>query len=625
MTLALATNSPALVLLALVASVTSLTARRLALDLAVSAAALLLLLGAVAAGQVAARQGLNLLAHPRLLAATYLVAAGAALLHAMRRDAGGPPSTSLPAAPWWRGLAFLPVAVATVTGLAQVAVTGLTKSWGFWGTDLARHMAAIGSLQSDGRLDYGTSSYPRGLHMLAALVSVPDPPLTDASRLLGYDAVLAAALTWFALALLLLAGTSLALRAADRLGWGPAVGTMAAVLLGGGALLTNTFLLSFVYLGAAPSLAAVAVLYGVPLAHLVVPRTAHQLAFATLVSALSAVALAHLWQALLAAPVLAWVVLALPELHGLPGALRSRLRRRMLMLAGAGALGAAALAFPPVFEVQRAAGLAYAAVPGELAGPPWRLLGTGVLALVVLLVWRRRETWVRAAAGTALGLALATYLLLRGTGHPHDLTQYYPMKAAWFLALFLAPLLAVVVAGVGVRWAKWLWSTLGRTGRYAVAGRTLAAGLVLGPFLAAWLGYLVGVDAAALGAWDRAVPAPAGDQRQTTQLSAVRYDIAVRFASTPGRVVVPWQVGEAPFDRYGTRTISILLTALTGQPEIRGGQSLCREIDWVAQSRSRPALVVTQLPVRTVEQALRKSGCPGRAEAVRVPLVGYRD
>ncbi len=269
----LALGSPALVLLGLVATVAAPLRDWLPLDLAIPSGALLLLVVAVFAGLAAGTAGGDLLAHPAALAVGYLVASGAVLLRRVRsasRPAGG-----VAPLPGGRHLVtWLPVAVALATGLLQAASLGVAKTWAFWGTDLARHMSVVARLQDHAALDYRAWPYPRGLELLAALSSVPGRPATP-GLLLGYDLQLSAALTWFALALLAATGTSLAVRTALSLGLSGWTASLAGFLVGAGVLTTNTFVLSFVFLGAAPSLAAVAVLHGVPLLLLAQPARQH--------------------------------------------------------------------------------------------------------------------------------------------------------------------------------------------------------------------------------------------------------------------------------------------------------------------------------------------------------------
>ena len=377
-------QTPELLLLGLTATVASVLGRRLALDIATPAAALCLLLIAVAAGQAASLVGVDLLAHPWVLATLYVVVAASAVGLTRRTVVG---NAVLPRRPVLPTVAFLPAWFAVLTGIVQFSVPGVAKSWAFWGTDLARHMTTISLLQQDGRLDYRATSYPRGLHMLAALVSVPGAPVGDPQKLLAYDLRLEAALTWFAMAIFLATAASLVLLASRRLELAPGVGTTAALLVGCGALITNTFVLSFVYPGAAPSLLAMAVLVGVPLAA-TTWATRHRAAALLVICSIATLALAHLWQALAIAPVIAALILLVPASLGLRGVRHDREAQRTLAWAAGCAVVCAALAVPPLVLVTQAGGLSLAATPGSLAGGPWRILVPGLVALVAFLVHR---------------------------------------------------------------------------------------------------------------------------------------------------------------------------------------------------------------------------------------------
>jgi hypothetical protein len=614
-----ALETPELLLLGLTATVTSVLGRRLALDIATPAAALCLLLVAIVAGQAAGLIGIDLLARPWVLTTMY-VAVAASAVGLSRRPVVG--DAAPPRRHAMRTVAFLPAWFAVMTGVVQFSLAGVAKSWAFWGTDLARHMTTISLLQQDGRLDYRTSSYPRGLHMLAALVSVPGAPLGDPQKLLGYDLELEASLTWFALAIFLATAASLVLLASSRLDLAPGVGTIAALLVGCGALLTNTFVLSFVYLGAAASLVAMAVLVGVPLAA-VAWSTRHQAARLIVICSIATLALAHLWQALAVAPVIAALILLVPAVLALRGLHHDREVLRALAWATGCAVACAALAAPPLLLVAQAGGLSLAATPGNLAGGPWRILIPGLAAVVAFLIRRGGRALGGPFLAMTVGLAGAISLLLRGSDRPFDLSQYYPEKASWFLTAFLAPLLALGVAA-GLVWA---WRTAkrlsARAGRHSLAVRTLVVGIALGPLAAAWLGYLVGVEATTVTTWRPAVASSEG-HAGTSQLSAVRYDDAINLGNRAGqRVVVPWVLGEASFDLYGTRTISALLTFQTGQPEILGGAEVCREIAYAAGSR--PAIVASQLPGSQVRAAMAAGGCAGRAPITQLPNTGYRN
>ena len=190
--------------------------------------------------------GGDLLAHPRVVTTGYLGFGDGS------RPAAGPgrPARLEPPVGPLEWVARGPAAVALGIGLLQAFLVSVAKSWAFWGTDLAHHMTNINTLQQAGALDYSRSSYPQGLHMLGRSCLGPcGAPLDDPGQLLAYDLQLTAALTWFALALLLWTGGSVAIRVGHTLGLPHGVPEGAAFALGVGALLTNTFIDFFVTRG----------------------------------------------------------------------------------------------------------------------------------------------------------------------------------------------------------------------------------------------------------------------------------------------------------------------------------------------------------------------------------------
>ncbi len=609
--------NPTLVLIGLGATATAVAARRVPFDLAVPAGALGLLLLASGAGVLAGLTGVDLSSRPGLLAAAYVVASAAVLTDAWRRPASTPPSAV-------RGagcLAFVPAGVALGTGLLQSVSTAVARSWAFWGTDIEHHMAMVSQLQHHGALDYGVSSYPRGLHLLAALGSVPAAPLDDPAALLGYDLRLVAALSWLSLALMLWTGTAVCLYAGRRLGLRRGIPEAAAVVLGCGALLTNTFLETFVYMGAAPSLLAVVALWALPLAALAVPHLLRGALEVAVVGALATAAMANLWQALVLAPVVAVAVcLTLearprrwwPPARRVAGDLR-RGAAALLLIAAAGALAAA-----PVLQVQRAGGTGLAAAAGGLPDGPWRMLVPAVLLGLPVLV-RLGGRAARLHAGTAIGLALVIVELLRGAGNGLDLGQYYPLKGAWFLTVFLSPALALAVTAGAAALMRRTGVVLARTGPAAFVLRCTLAALVGALALTLYLPWLMGTGSDTSDAWKAVTPAEArGDGGAVPSMSAQRYDIAARFGTGP-RVAVPYYVGtSALFDSLSTRIVSELLTFQTGRPALPGdAQDLCAAITTVAGDDD--AVVVSKLPVAQVERALVRDGCPGRAAVARLP------
>ena len=607
---------PSLVLIGLVVSAFVVLRRWLPTDLAVPVAVLGVLSGAVAVGVSAGLAEVNVLARPQLTAAVLLTVSGMSLGPWARS------TTRLDSAFQRHSWAAVgPAAVAFVIGILQMFSTGVAKSWAFWGTDMAHHMTILRQLQEQGRLDYAAGAYPKGLHMLAALVSVPGVPLQDPLRLMDYDLRLIAAVTWFALSLLLWTGGAVAIRLAATLTLRTRVGVVAALVLGAGALLTNTFLETFVYMGGAQSLLAVVVLWVIPLALLArIPIMSRLSAVAT-ASVLAVMLLAHLWQALIIVPV---VALAAYGVGDLPGLLRSA-RSGSGWAAGLRALPvvvpAAALALVPVLTLQTQGGVSAAATQGDIPAGPWLLLALAAASLVPLLLMFRRG-WSRHLLGSTLGMLVAVAILLRGAGNGFDLDQYYPLKTLWFLLLLLAPVVAVWFAWVATGVARAASRALSRTGSAAFVLRAGTTALLAALAFALWLPWMFGTGSATAGAWHRSTAADTVEQNGTADnWSAQRYDIARRYgtAYSPARVV-PYYVGnQTGLDGYGTRIVSGLLTFLTGQPEIAGDlPDLCDTVHQVAGTQ--PAVVLSKKPVSDVTKTLAAGGCAAEVRIVHLDL-----
>jgi hypothetical protein len=612
--------NPILVLLGLVGATTVLVLRRLPIDVAVPAAVLSLTTAAIAAGLVADVTGVDLLARPWLLTALYVTTSVGVLLASLLRPAPRPGS------PFNRGTwpALLPVAVAVLTALIQAFSLDVAKSWSFWGSDLARHMTLIGGVQQAGALDYGASGYPQGLHMLAALVSVPGAPLQESAALLGYDLRLTASLTWLTTALLLWTGVALTIRLGHRAGLSGRVAAGAALALGGVALLMNSFVNSFIYLGAAPSLLAVVVMWALPLAALARTRWVERFAPVAVASAVAVALLAHLWQALMLVPVAALAVVAVPRLGGLATHLRSSRSWRVVLSAVPSAVVALALAAPPVMGVRSDGGTALAGTLGALPSAPWWVLAPGLLG-TGLLVRRLRDSWARLLAGSVLGFVGVTAVMLYGAGNGFDISQYYPMKTLWFLAIFLGPLAALTTVAGALAMLRAAGRLLDRAGPAARVLRITTAALTLAVVGAFWLPLVTDAGLATRNTWHGSAVSEAAARAGWANWSAQRYDIALAYGSAHSdAVVVPHYVGSSVvFDRDGTRLVSEVLTFLTGQPELTSDRDdVCEKIDLVAGASA--AVVISKLPSDRVRLEMAREGCAGRAPVVLVPG-GIRD
>ena len=608
--------NPVLILLGLATSCTALLLRWLPLDLAVPAAALSMTTAAITAGMVAAALDVDLLARPWFLVVLYLTLSACVLLATLTLAGRRHPSC-LHRRGW---LALAPVAVAASTGVLQAFSVDVAKSWSFWGTDLARHMTYLSEIQRAGALDYTGVGYPRGLHMLTAFVSVPGAPVQDPTALLGYDLRLVAAVTWLSVALLLWTGAVLTIRLGRSLGLTGRVAACAALLFGSVALLTDTFIHVFVYMGSAPSLLAVVVMWSLALAATDRPAWTDRLPVVAVASTFAAMLLAHLWQALIIVPVVALVTYAIPRLGRVAADARCSDSWRRLLANTPWAVVALALAVPPLAGIQSAGGTALARTLAEVPPGPWRLLVPALVCLA-LLVRHLHHTGVRLFLGSTVGLLAATAVLLHSAGSGFDLTQYYPTKALWFLTIFLGPLLALGATAGVLAAARTTWRLLGRTGSAARVLRTTALAVTVAVVGALWLPTVLGSGAATMAAWQRAeADSAAGQVERKTNWSGHRYDLARRYGPAyPRDVVVPYFVGYSTvFDQPGTRLVSELLTFQTGQPEVTGdGVDICEKVASVAGTSS--AVVISKLSPDQVRLDMANNGCPGRAPVVHVP------
>lgn len=610
-------QDPIVLLLGLVASCASVLQRRVPLDVAVLSAAALVLLTAVVLGVVAGVLGLDLLARPWWLVAAYLTGSALSLAAAVRRPATFQRAGKALRRPGhrWSLLVLLPTAVAVGTALLQTRRPEVARSWAFWGTDLVRHMGGIAQVQRDGGIDFSTSGYPRGLHMLAALVSVPDAPLEDPAALLSYDLRLAAALTWLAVALVTGTGAVLILRVGRALGLPDSTCTVAAGLLGVVLLLSGSFVQTFVYMGALPSIVAMAVLWAVPVTVLSTPRL-DRAAAVTVGSALSCLLLSHLWQALVVVPAVALAAYLLPLLRTLRTA--DRPRARPVAVSCVVVLVSALAAAPSFLALVRDGGAGLAAIEGGVPPDPYVFLATGLLGAGPLLL-RMRDGWARLLVGSVLGLLVVVAVLLTGAGRGLDLDQYYPMKGLWFLTVFLAPLAALGVTVTASVLSRRTWALLGRTGPVARVLRTTAVAVTVALLGAFWAPTVLGAGSATTNTWRSVSPRGTSQDLRTGPWSTERYEIARAYGGAfPGAVTVPYFVGyHTVFDTLGTRVVSNVMEFLTGQPEVTGdGVDICTKITDVAGDR--PAVVVSKLSSRVVRHDLRSNGCAGRARVVHV-------
>jgi hypothetical protein len=327
--------------------------------------------------------------------------------------------------------------------------------------------------------------------------------------------------------------------------------------------------------------------------------------------------LAHLWQALAVVPVVAVAVAWAPAVRGVPRSLRG-VRRRSVVAWLVAVLTVLAVAAVPMLRVI-GEGEAIAAMPAHVPPGPWRVLTLG-LVCAALLAAKAGAVPVRLLLGTAVGLIGATIALLVLAGGGFDLTQYYPQKGLWFLALVLAPVLTLALTSTAIVVVRPVWRVAGRIPHGFVLRWSLVA-LASVVVLAGWLPWRIGFGIPAV----ETLQIADGHSFTHPNKSAQRLAIASHYGPAyHRRTVVPYVVGaSAVLDPRGTQIVSSLLSFQTGQPAIGGDPpSACEAIRIVAGDD--PAVVISKLPRDRVIANMRRNGCAGRAHVVQVPG-GIRD
>jgi hypothetical protein len=615
--------NPVLVLCGLAMTTSALLMRRISWDLALPAAVIVLLATSTVVGVAGSLVAIDLLAWPWILAAGYLAYAVGGLWWTWRSPAVASWTSSAPDGghDW---IAYAPGAIAAAIGLAQSFSERMAASWALAGTDLAQHMINLEDVQRAGSLSYSTTGYPRAFHMMAAFASVPSPPLDHSVQLLGYDMRLVAAATWLSLALVLWAGATLAIRLGAARGVPRLVTVGAAVLFGAGALLTNTFILTFVYLGAAPSFLAIVVLFALPLAALGVTTTRRRVLVLPLLAATSVMLLAHLWQTLIVVPPLALAAYGAPRLRRV--LTLSALRRPPLGLVKplgpvlAASMVLLAVGSVPLLSIQTAGGIALASTPGNIPAAPWPVLVLG-LAVAAWMIRDFRRGSSRLYLGTVTGLLLAAAAMLRGANHGFDLGQYYPMKVLWFLTIVLGPILALATVDLGWRLLRPVWRRLGRLGRFTRICRFAVAATLCALAFAFCLPPLLGTGSTTRAVLERQLPSPGRvNALSLSAVSAERWDIATRYGTrySPA-VTVPIAVGlSTGWNDFGPLIIAKLISFQTGQPQNHGQTAdVCSDIAQVTGG-SADAVVITQMKVDVLRAIMTKKGC-GDVRVVHLP------
>lgn len=605
--LGLLAGQPVLVLVGLVVSTWAVLRRRLAHGLALPASALVLVGAATGVGLFARALRIDALASPAGAAAAVLVWCGTMVVLAWRPRRASRPAV---AADRRAAVAALPAVVAASIAVLHAFSTRAAASWGLTGTDLLQHVIGLQQVRSAGWLDYGVESYPRGLHMLAALVSAPTVPPESAAAL-EHDLRLFSSLSWLSFALLLLCVSLVAARLAAALRLSSRVAAAAGCAAGGALLVTNSVLSVFVVMGAVPSLLAVVALWALPVAWLELRAGPARRLGALVVAAAAVALLAHLWQALVIVPVLG-LLFVLRSPRGWRSAVEMLHPRQCLAaLAAVGLLAAAAL--PAVLGVARDRGTAIAAIAGDISQPPWLVVGATFVGTVLLSLAVRRFRPLRPLAGSALGLVLVTGLLLRGAGNGLDVTQYYPMKVVWFLFLVLLPVTALATT-VAASWlARRTSVVLGRLGTAARVARVAAFASVSALVFSFVVPQIVaapsGTLAAARPLWDTSTGARAVETLQIAD------EYGTRFAP---RLTVPVAVGRsAVLDRSGSYIVSKLISAKTGQPQNYGRPAfVCDDVAKVAGDGD--VVIITKLDPTLLKPIMERGGC-GDVDVVRIP------
>ena len=597
----LASGSPTGLLVGTVLAAASVARRRLPLDLSLLAASLGCVAVALGTGLLASFAGVDVVSHRVVLTVLLLAGAVLSLVDAVLRPTAA--TTSSIRRSW---LAFVPAALAGGIAWIQAATTSTAMSWSFVGTDIAQQVLTLQEVQRVGRLDYTADQYPRGVHMLLALVSGPSMPTGDPVALLAYDVRLMAAVTWLSFAVVLVAASAATLRLARLLGVADGLAVAAAAICTMGMLLLNPLVLSFVYMGAAPSLLAMVALWAVPLAALEMEGQGQRTSATTMlvVAVVSVAVLGHLWQPLAPVPVLALAAAVVRR----PRQAWRRPSRGTLVVGIIAAVVTVAVPAPAVLGVLRARGLATAAIAGAIPSMPVVPLLGGVAAICWMVI-RHRTTPARALAGTSVGLLLVAVVLMGGSGRM-DPTQYYVAKPLWFLGVALLPVLAVTSVPLAARALGAAGRLAQRLGPLANVARASAVALAVALVVAFVLPIEAVVGSAALDT----VTNPDGNSVSGRDYTTA-VDYATRFSPA---VAVPVDLGDGPFpDFLPSLVTSKLMRFITGQPQNHGQPlEVCADVRSVAGSS--PAVVVTTLDPAALAPVMRAGGCAD-VPVVRVP------
>ena len=306
----------------------------------------------------------------------------------------------------------------------SLAVGGLLSGW-----DSGAHVLAAGALARTGDLSYDADAYPRGLHALVALFVTAEGPLHASPG--GFERLLLTQ-SMFVWGLHSMVSATVALgtlRLSVLRGLAPGIAAATAMTAGLATLTPSFFNFTMMY-GFHTTVALAFVLAVVSLEVL----SARGPALGTALLAIALTAAAHTYQ--FAMPVVAFVLV----MTGVR-LLRTGARSQILAVV-IGAVPLALAAWPPAWSVLVNTGVATASANGAAGPLPAMWLAVGVASTALLARKADRGTRSLVAMVSCLVLVTVSTAWLAGA----SLTDYYPRKLLWHVALLTVPLTAVAGA-----------------------------------------------------------------------------------------------------------------------------------------------------------------------------------
>jgi len=406
----------------------------------IPAAALLVLAGALVLGETAALVSIPVASTP--LACRGLLIGSALLVMVVTARRPGRAGKGLPPdrAAW--GSALPSVVLLALGGVLWVLPTQRQVQWFLEGDNL-RHLIFAAQTWGDGNLDYSADPYPRGWHMLLALLWGADNASWKSPGLISLLEAIAAA-TWLLAAVLALA-TGLLTRALLRYVGVSGHWYALLPLIASSVMLTPAFLGDYLALGFQNSLVGALVLATVSVEILHAPGQFRSLA----VTSAGVMVVANAWQILLPVAVLVMASAGVVYLRGGKDEPRPERRRLRIALAAGSAAVAAA---PGIVAVTVQTGLAHGAEAGVVAPLPamWLVLGLASAVVLGSLTWR---TIGPPTVAAALGLTATTGFVLAAFLGISPL-RYYPSKTLWHACALGVPIF-FAVAGWALTRSRW--------------------------------------------------------------------------------------------------------------------------------------------------------------------------